>query len=47
MFLLGNGRLFAIGTNVGGATATRYNAKIITDNILRQLTKINDTPLNG
>lgn len=42
MFLLENGRLYAIGRNVGGATATRHNAKIITDNFLKLLTKIND-----
>ncbi len=47
MFLLENGKLYAIGKNIGGATATRHNAKIITDNVLRVLTKINDEPLNG
>lgn len=47
MFLLENGRLYAIGRNIGGATATRHNAKIITDNVLQMLTKINDHGLNG
>jgi alpha-tubulin suppressor-like RCC1 family protein len=47
MFLYGNGRLYAVGKNVGGATATRHNAKVITDNVLRQLTKINDHPFHG
>jgi hypothetical protein len=47
MFLFGNGKLYAVGKNMGGATATRHNAKIITDNTLLQLTKINDEPLNG
>ena len=47
MFLFGNGKLYAVGRNIGGATATRHNAKIITDNLLLQLTKINDEPLNG
>ena len=47
MFLYGNGRLYAVGKNVGGATATRHNAKVITDNILGQLTKINDHPFHG
>jgi len=47
MFLLANGRLYAIGRNVGGATATRHNAKIITDNVLRLITKINDHDLHG
>jgi hypothetical protein len=36
-----------IGRNIGGATATRHNAKIITHNVLRILTKINDHPLHG
>ena len=47
MFLLENGKLYAIGRNIGGATATRHNAKIITDNVLRILTKINDHPFHG
>lgn len=47
MVLLENGKLYAIGRNIGGATATRHNAKTITDNVLRILTKINDEPLNG
>ena len=47
MILLENGKLYAIGRNIGGATATRHNAKIITDNVLRILTKINDHPLHG
>lgn len=47
MFLLENGRLYAIGRNVGGATATRHNAKIITDNVLKMMTKINDHGLEG
>ena len=47
MFLLENGRLYAIGRNIGGATATRHNAKIITDNVLHMLTKINDHDLHG
>ena len=47
MVLLENGKLYAIGRNIGGATATRHNAKIITDNVLRILTKINDHPLHG
>ena len=47
MFLLENGKLYAIGKNIGGATATRHNAKTITDNILRILTKINDHPIHG
>lgn len=47
MFLYGNGRLYAVGKNVGGATATRHNAKIITDNVLHRLTKINDHPFHG
>lgn len=47
MILLENGKLYAIGRNIGGATATRHNAKTITDNVLRILTKINDHPLAG
>jgi hypothetical protein len=47
MFLLENGRLYAIGRNIGGATATRYNSKVITDNVLKILTKINDHDLHG
>lgn len=47
MFLLETGRLYAIGRNIGGATATRHNAKIITDNVLHMLTKINDHDLHG
>lgn len=47
MILLENGKLYAIGKNIGGATGTRHNAKIITDNVLRILTKINDHPLHG
>ncbi len=47
MFLLENGKLYAIGKNIGGATATRHNAKTITDNVLRILTKINDHPFHG
>ena len=47
MFLLENGKLFAVGKNIGGATATRHNAKIITDNVLSLLTKINDHPIHG
>jgi len=47
MFLLENGKLYAIGRNIGGPAATRHNSKIITDNVLRILTKINDHPLNG
>lgn len=47
MILLENGKLYAIGRNIGGATATRHNAKIITDNTLKILTKINDHPLHG
>ncbi len=47
MVLLENGKLYAIGRNIGGATGTRHNAKTITDNVLRILTKINDEPLNG
>jgi hypothetical protein len=46
MILLENGKLYAVGTNIGGATATRHNAKIITDNNLPILTKINDHPLH-
>jgi hypothetical protein len=42
MFLLQNGRLYVVGTNTGGVTATRHNAKIITDNVLNLVTKIND-----
>jgi hypothetical protein len=47
MFLLENGRLYALGHNIGGATATRHNAKVITDNVLRLVTKINDHPFHG
>lgn len=47
MILLENGRLFAIGRNNGGVFATRTNPRIITDNILKELTKINDEPLGG
>ncbi len=47
MFLLENGRLYAIGRNIGGATGTRHNAKVITDNVLRIMTKLNDHDLHG
>lgn len=47
MILLENGRLFALGRNNGGVCATRTNPRIITDNVLGQLTKINDEPLRG
>ncbi len=47
MLLLENGKLYAIGKNIGGATATRHNDKIITDNYLMVLTKINDHPIHG